>query len=158
MTISPVRQEVTVSAPPDRAFELFVGSIGRWWPRGRTISGKPHADIVIERRVGGRWFERDDDGGECDWGEVGAIEPPRRLELIWRLNREFKFDPAFATTVELIFEPRDAGTRVTLEHRDLRAFGAEAERLAGRLKDGWTTMLGHYADFAAASTAAKEIA
>ena len=149
MTIAPVRQAVSVAAPPERAFEMFVGQIGRWWPRGRTIAGKDHADIVIERRPGGRWFERAEDGDECDWGEVAAIEPPRRLELIWRLNREFKFDPAFATTVEIIFAAEGAGTRVTLEHRDLHGFGAEAERLAGRLNDGWTAMLGHYASYTA---------
>ncbi|MEO7026158.1 MAG: SRPBCC family protein [Caulobacteraceae bacterium] len=159
MTIAPVRHSVAVAAPPERAFDLFVGSIGRWWPRGRTVGAKPHADIVIEQRQGGRWFERAEDGEETDWGTVSAIEPPRRLLLAWKLNAEFKFDPEFATAVELTFAPEGGGTRVTLEHRDLERFGAAAEKVAGQLDGGWSTILGHYADSALSPrTAAKELA
>lgn len=146
MTIAPVRCEVTVKAPPERAFELFATQMGRWWPRGMTTADKAHADIVIEPRAGGRWFERADDGTETPWGEVKAYEPPRRLLLDWKLGADFRFDPAMSTDVELTFEPAEGGARVILEHRNLERFGDQAEKVRGQISGGWPTLMGHYAD------------
>ncbi len=149
MTIAPVVTTVTVKAPPARAFDLFTTRMGDWWPKGRTISKSPHAAIVVEPRVGGRWFERDADGAECDWGEVLAWEPPGRLLLGWRLNTRFEFDPDLITEVELSFEPTpQGGTRVRLEHRDLERFGADAEKLAGQLGGGWGSRIADFQAYA----------
>ena len=35
MTVAPIRREILVAAPADRAFELFTGRIGDWWPLAR---------------------------------------------------------------------------------------------------------------------------
>lgn len=160
MTIAPIEKTVTVGAPPARAFAIFTRDIGRWWPRGKTIGAKPHAQIVIEPRVGGRWFERDDDGAETDWGKVLDWAPPNRLLLGWQLDAAFKYDPAFLTEVELIFAAAgDGKTRVTLIHRELERYGDSAEKVAAQVGGGWPTMLGHFADYAAAHPAeAKETA
>jgi uncharacterized protein YndB with AHSA1/START domain len=138
-----------VKAPPDRAFELFVDHMGSWWPKGRTVGQTPHADIIVERRPGGRWYERAEDGVETDWGKVLALSPPGRLLLAWQLDAGFRYDPAFSTEVELTFEAVHEGTRVTLEHRNLERFGDSAAKLAELLGGGWPTFLKHYADFAA---------
>lgn len=157
MTIAPIEQEVTVAAPPARAFEIFTRDIGRWWPKGRTVGAKPHAAIVIEPRAGGRWFERDDAGAETQWGTVLTWAPPERLVLGWSLDAAFKFDPDFVTEVELTFHGAGEGrTRVTLVHRDLERFGDSAEKVAAQLGGGWPTMLGHFADFAAKHSSQKE--
>lgn len=145
MTIAPVRTRVEVKVPPEQAFALFTGAIGRWWPAGRTIGAKPHADIVLEPRPGGRWFERDAEGTETDWGKVLAWEPPGRLLLAWQLNSAFRFDPAIVTEVELRFNAGGAGTVVTLEHRDLERLGADAQRAADQIGEGWPRMLGQFA-------------
>jgi uncharacterized protein YndB with AHSA1/START domain len=147
MTIAPIVRSVTVKAPPDRAFDLFVSGMGHWWPRGRTVGQSPHADIVIERRPGGRWFERSEDGVETDWGRVLELAPPDRILLAWQLDAAFRYDPDVSTRVELTFEPVAGGTRVTLEHRDLERFGESAEKLAGLLGGGWPTFLGFYAGY-----------
>jgi len=148
MTIAPIVQSVTVSVPPDRAFALFTGSMGRWWQRGKTIAAKPHVEIVIEPRPEGRWFERDEDGTETDWGRVLAWDPPGRVLLGWQLDASFKFDPDLTTDVEITFVPEGGGTRVTLTHRHLERFGDSAERVASQLGGGWPTFVQMFADFA----------
>jgi uncharacterized protein YndB with AHSA1/START domain len=154
MSIAPIVHSVQVKVPPARAFELFSSQIGRWWP-GKTIGKKPHADIVIESRAGGRWFERDAEGEETQWGKVLAWDPPSRLLLGWQINAEFAFDPNLLTEVELTFKPAEGGgTIVTLEHRNLDRFGADAARIVEKIRGGWPTKIDGFAAYADA--AAKE--
>lgn len=147
MTIAPIVQTVVVAAPPERAFALFTASMGRWWARGRTIGAKPHAEVVVEPYAGGRWFERDDDGVETQWGKVLAWEPPGRVLFGWQIDASFSFDPDLLTEVEVTFHPEGAGTRVTLIHRDLERFGESAERVAAQLAGGWPGFIQLYAQF-----------
>lgn len=147
MTIAPIVRTVDVNAPTERAFELFARHIGRWWPAGRTVGENPHVDVVIEPRAGGRWFEIDSQGNETPWGKVLVWDPPGRLVLGWQLNSRFTYDFDLLTEVEVTFSPKCAGTRVTLEHRDLERFGADAEKLAGQLGGGWPGFLDQYATY-----------
>jgi uncharacterized protein YndB with AHSA1/START domain len=160
MTIAPIIKTVVVKTPPPRAFDLFTGSMGQWWPRGATIGAHPHEAIVIEPRVGGRWYEADADGVKSLWGEVLAWEPPTRLLLGWKLNSRFAYDPGLLTEVELTFAPQAGGrTLVTLEHRHLERLGVDAARTAEQLGDGWPARLQNFVDFtgdAATSAAGRE--
>jgi uncharacterized protein YndB with AHSA1/START domain len=149
MTIAPVVRTVTVKASPARAFALFTANIERWWPQTHHIGKAPFTNVVLEPRVGGRWFERDAEGGECQWGKVLAWEPPARLLLAWQITSQWQYDPAFVTELELTFAPAEGdATLVTLEHRDLERFGADAERVAGLLNGGWPTIIGDFAAYA----------
>lgn len=149
MTIAPIVHTVRVKAAPARAFELFATRMGEWWPKGKTVGRNPHAAIVIEPRSEGRWFERDGEGNETNWGKVLAWEPPSRLLLGWQLGSQWQYDPEFLTEVELTFAAADGGgTLVTLEHRNLERFGADAEERAESLNGGWPTMLGAFARYA----------
>ncbi|MDB5712304.1 MAG: ATPase [Sphingomonas bacterium] len=147
MTIAPIVHSVTVSAPPERAFALFTGRMGGWWKPGMTIGAQPHVEIVVEPRAGGRWFERDADGNETDWGSVLAWEPPGRALLGWQLNGNFAFDPELVTEVEITFIPVGTGTRVTLTHSRLERYGDAADRVAAQLSGGWPTLVQMFADF-----------
>jgi uncharacterized protein YndB with AHSA1/START domain len=149
MTIAPIVRTVEVKAGPARAFELFATRMEDWWPRGRTVGKNPHAAIVVEPRANGRWFERDAEGQETHWGKVLAWEPPSRLLLGWQLNSQWTYDPDFLTEVELTFAPAEGGgTLVTLEHRNLERFGADADRRAAELGGGWPNFLADFARFA----------
>ncbi len=149
MSIAPIVRSVEVKAPPAKAFELFITRMSDWWPRGMTVAKQPHDTIVIEPRAEGLWFERDADGHETRWGKVLAYEPPTRVLLGWQLNSQWAYDPGFQTEVELTFQALSAGgTRVTLEHRDLERFGADAEKLRAQLDGGWPSRLANYAAFA----------
>jgi hypothetical protein len=139
---------VRVAAAPARAFEVFTAGFSRWWPRSHSISPVPQKEAVIEPHVGGRWFERAEDGSECDWGRVLVWEPPTRVVLGWQLNANFKFDPNVVTEVEVRFIAEgDDSTRVELEHRHLERFGDQAELLREKVgsPNGWAGILESYA-------------
>ncbi len=145
---APVRRQITVAVRPERAFEVFTGSIARWWPKAKSIGRAPQAGLVIEPRAGGRWFEIGKDGSQQDWGEVLVWEPPARLVLAWRIGAAFRFDPDLLTEVEVRFVAEGEGhTRVELEHRHLERWGERAEetRKAVDSPGGWTEILAVFA-------------
>ena len=147
-----VRKSVVVAAPIALAFEVFTGRIESWWPMPtHHIGAAECAAVVIEPRVGGRWYERGVDGVECVWGGVLAWEPGRHVVLLWQLNAQWQFDPSIRTEVDVRFTAIDAQhTKVELEHRGLEAYGADAMAMRdafGSL-NGWTGMLEHYAQVA----------
>ena len=149
MSIAPIVRKVQVKADPARAFDLFTNHFSHWWPKGKTVAKAPHVAIVLEPRIGGAWYERDAEGNETHWGKVLAWEPPSRLLLGWQLTTQWTYDPDFVTEVELTFAPaQGGGTIVTLEHRDLERFGADAARHAESLGGGWPRFLAGFAEYA----------
>jgi uncharacterized protein YndB with AHSA1/START domain len=126
-----VRKAVTVQAPPTIAWRVFTESMGTWWPLANYKIGKARAvDAVIEPRVGGRWYERGEDGSTCNWGSVLAWEPPSRLVPSWDIDADWQYDPELKTELEVRFTPvgNDA-TLVELEHRRLDRYGARGDEM-----------------------------
>jgi uncharacterized protein YndB with AHSA1/START domain len=122
-----VRRSVTVTAAPQQAFDVFTAAVDTWWPRSHHIGARERFTAVLEPRAGGRWFERGDDGTECDWGRVQVWDPPARVVLTWQIGSDWKFDPDLVTEVEVRFVVDGPGrTRVELEHRGLEAYGDQA--------------------------------
>jgi uncharacterized protein YndB with AHSA1/START domain len=152
MSIAPVRKEIVIEASQARAFRVFTEEHGAWWPLATHHIGEKAAETaIIEPRAGGRWFERGEDGSECDWGKVLAWEPPRRLLLSWQLNGNFQVDPNLVTEVEVTFMPEGANlTRVELEHRYLERAGDTAAALRAGVDspDGWAGLLKRFAEAA----------
>jgi uncharacterized protein YndB with AHSA1/START domain len=150
VTTVAVRRSITVNASPERAFDVFTHGFSTWWPLETHHIGKAvAAEGILEPRAGGRWFERDADGNECDWGYVTAFEPPRRVLLAWHLTPEFAFDPdpAQATEVEVTFTPVEGGTLVELEHRGFEKHGLTGEKMRETVNapGGWADLLELYA-------------
>ncbi len=140
-----IRKTIEVKAPASRAFDVFASRMGDWWHKEHSIAkGTTQADVVIEPRAGGRWYEKGADGSEHSWGRVIAWEPPHRLVLAWQLTREFAYDPDFETTVEVLFEERDGVTTVRFEHRDLERMGAGAVEALEQMDGGWGMLLDLY--------------
>lgn len=135
-------KEIDVNASPERAFDVFAQSMGQWWHKEHSIAqGTTQKDVIVEPRAGGRWYEVGADGSEHEWGEVIAYDPPRRLLLAWRLNREFAFDPELHTEVEVRFDPHGEGTRVHFEHRFLERMGEGTVEMLEGMDGGWGMLL-----------------
>lgn len=153
-TLSPVRHTVTVPLPIERAFSLFTNDLDAWWPRGHKIGAAEMAEAVLEPRAGGRWYERDADGSECEWGKVLVFEPPRRLVVTWQINAQWQHDPdpTHASEFEVRFTEEAGRTRVELEHRNIERHGEDAEQLwkAFGSPGGWPGILDGYANTATA--------
>jgi uncharacterized protein YndB with AHSA1/START domain len=152
-----VRKVVSVNAPPALAWRVFTEQMGTWWPLANYKIGKPNAvDAVIEPRVGGRWYERGDDGSTCNWGSVLSWEPPSRLVLSWDITADWQYDPNLKTEIEVRFIPEGRnGTRVELEHRRLDRYGARRDEMRRifDIEGDWGRLLAMFARAAEGSGA-----
>jgi uncharacterized protein YndB with AHSA1/START domain len=142
---APIRKTLRVKTTPEKAFHVFTGGMGGWWMKSHSLLASPQADVVVEPRAGGRWFETGEDGSEMDWGRVLAWDPPSRVVLAWQLTADWAYDPDFETTVEVTFTADGAETVVAFEHRDLERYGDRAEELRGGyesgMEGGWGALL-----------------
>ena len=140
-TIEPLRLAFDVDRSADHAFAVWTRDVGRWWPADHTASAEPDLEVILEPRVGGRFFERTNDGREIDWGEVLVWEPPERFVYTWHLKR----DREDATEVEIRFVPTSsATTRVEIEHRGWERLGSDGPAWRDRNRGGWDSLLPHY--------------
>lgn len=145
----PVRQTTMVRSDIEHTFDVFVRTIGAWWPVQPFSAGQEDVrDVTIERQLGGRVYETWRDGTVVPWGELLAWEPPHRLSMTWCGT------PA-PTEVELTFTALGpALTRVAVEHRGWEALSDAqlSEDCAmpggytgGAYSSGWAIILGRFA-------------
>ena len=126
-----IRKSINVNAAQGIAWKVFTERMGTWWPLAYYKIGKANAiDAIIEPYVGGRWYERGDDGSICQWGSVLGWEPPLRLLLSWDINADWQFDATLNTEIEVRFiaDGKDR-TRVELEHRHLDRYGSRRDEM-----------------------------
>jgi len=144
--VAPIRKSLIVKTDADKAFAVFTAKIGNWWPRAFTIGASPLKDVILEERGNGRWYERGEDGSECEWGKVLVWEPPTRVVLAWQISGEWKYVPDLITELEVRFTAIGAReTRVDFEHRKLEALGDAAEAVRAQLESGWPGLLEAFA-------------
>jgi uncharacterized protein YndB with AHSA1/START domain len=150
----PVRREITVKVPVERAWQVYTAGYGSWYPKDHFLGDGPAETVEIEPHAGGRWFERHADGTELLWGRVKEWEPPHRLLLSWMVGGDWKCDPdeSHASEIEVTFTAVDAGTtEVVLEHRDLDKHGDGAGSLVQGVADDDMGHLHYLRRFAAAA-------
>ena len=152
---SVVRKSVRVQAPVERAFSVFVEQMETWWPATHHIGKTPFEAIFVEPRVGGRWYERNAGGEQCDWGKVLAWDPPHRVTFSWHVGPGHDQpdwvcdpDPAKASEVEIRFIAEGPGTTlVELEHSKLERHGEGWQQLRTVFESpgAWAGILALYA-------------
>src|SRR5262245_29289665 len=98
-----IRKSIWLELTPESAFKLFCEDIGEWWPRGFAEGSK----LALDRRIGGRLYERRTDGSEYEIGRVTAYEPPLLVAFTWKA-------PSWdhSTQVEIRFNQEGQGTRL----------------------------------------------
>jgi Activator of Hsp90 ATPase homolog 1-like protein len=134
-----------VHVNPATAFEIFTANIGTWWRPGSHYwnDAERAVRIELEPGVGGRFREIYDESNDeaFEIGRVTVWEPASRLTLTWR---ETDWAPDETTTVDVVFEPIEAGTRVTLTHSGWGTIGREGEGKG--YTDGWVELVDWFAD------------
>jgi uncharacterized protein YndB with AHSA1/START domain len=151
-----VKKSMSVQASPAVAWRVFTEKMTSWWPLEHYKIGKAKAvEAIIEPHVGGRWYERGEDGSTCDWGRVLVWEPGSRLVLTWDINADWQHDPNLKTEVEVRFiADGKERTRIELEHRRLDRFGERRDQMR-RLFDqegDWGKLLAMFARVAEGSS------
>ena len=150
-----VKRTIHVNVPIEKAFKVFTERMGRWWPATHHVGGTPFKDILIEPRVGGRWYEINVEGAECIWGSVLAWEPPKRVVLSWHLQPDWSFNGDMARASEVALEFLAEGlesTRVEFEHRRLEKHGEGWTKMREQVgaPGGWPAILSLYVEAAQA--------
>src|SRR5689334_15649476 len=90
-TVEAIRREASVRVTRDRAFEIFTADMTSWWPAHHHIGSAPIQEVVVERKAGGRWFTRHQDGTETSTGFVTVWDPPTRLVLTWQIGADWQY-------------------------------------------------------------------
>lgn len=150
-TDTAVRHEVDVDVPVERAFAIFTEQFDKIKPHEHNLLAVPIAESVFEPQVGGRVYDRGEDGSICAWARVLAFDPPQRFVISWDITPQWQIetDPDRCSEVEARFTALDDGrTRVELEHRHLDRHGdgwqSERDGVAG--PGGWPLYLQRFAD------------
>ena len=141
-----VKKSITVNASVEQAFEVFTSGFDGWWPRGHHIGKSPMKEAIIERGVGGRCYNRQQDGTDCPWGQILEWDPPHRFVIAWQITHAWGYQPdlAKASEVEVRFTPQAGGaTRVDLDHRHFERMGPEGDmmRVGVSGPGGWPGLL-----------------
>jgi uncharacterized protein YndB with AHSA1/START domain len=133
-----IRKSIKVERPPELSFKAFCEEIGQWWPKGPSFEDKHLSDMIIENRVGGRFYEKHDDGSEYEIGRVTAYQPPSIVAFTWRA-------PSWdvVTQVQVRFIAEGSGTRVELEHSGWEQTVATVE-VGKNYDQGWDRILRLY--------------
>ena len=134
--LAEIRKTIELDAPLARAFDVWTGHVGRWWPLvHHSISKTEATGCFMEPGVGGRLYETTRSGAEHLWGTVAVWEPPRRLAYSWHPQ----VDLSQRTMVLVMFTPLGPRrTRLTLAHSGWQP-GQEERRT--RYHAGWDGLL-----------------
>lgn len=143
--VAPVLKTITVKASAEKAFRVFTAGLDTWWPRTHHIGKSPMTKGILEGHVGGRCYSEQEDGTECDWGQVLVWEPPQRFVIAWKITHQWGYEPdaARASEVEVRFTPMGDTTRVDLEHRHFERHGEGAAIMRTSIDSpgGWGGLL-----------------
>jgi uncharacterized protein YndB with AHSA1/START domain len=146
-SIQPVVKTAVVQCSVQHAFDVFTAGIATWWPvESHSVaamteaSDQTVAELVLECRQGGRFYEVTSGGHEHPWGTVVAWEPPHRLVIAWKVNP----DALAATEIDVRFAAEGTDrTGVRLEHRGWELLADPAGQRTG-YNAGWDVVLGRY--------------
>jgi uncharacterized protein YndB with AHSA1/START domain len=109
-----LRKSILIQCEVQTAFEVWTAQLDSWWPKSHSISGNRETQVFMEKRVGGRLYERTPDGMEFDWGHIKVWDPPRHLAYSWHLGSSLERP----SQVDIFFIPQERNqTRVNVEHR-----------------------------------------
>ena len=125
-----VEQHIDVKGTPEKAFAAVLHCLGK----GNTRPDGQSLELLLEPKVGGRWYRDRGNGIGHLWGFVQVIKAPSLLELSGPMFMSYPV----MNHVEIKIEPLKEGCRVSLRHRALGMIDPEHRKNVG---GGWKHML-----------------
>lgn len=141
---SVVVKSIIIERRVEDAFRLWTEQINDWWPRSHSISKDPQTRIILEGKVGGRFFERTAQGIEHDWGSVIAWQPPAILAYMWYLGSGQQLPTRVDVNFIKLGENR---TRVDVVHRGPELIGELWGTNQSRYNQAWESVLPEFVSF-----------
>ena len=123
---------IEIEAPPSRVFGYFTdpSAIIEWIGDHAVLDAQPGGEFTLDIE------------GIPVRGEYVEVIEPKSIVVSWGHAGSESIPPG-STQVEFSFEPTEAGTRVTVEHRDLPVEHLESHQA------GWPMFLGRLREVAA---------
>ncbi len=137
--LDPIIKTIEVPCSQEKAFEVFVGEMGSWWPLDkRSMSmmhgGKPAKSLRIDPKQGGMIVEIGHDDTEHHWGTITSYDPHGSISMDFHMG----MPPDSASLVDVRFTALEGErTRVELTQSNWEAFGDMAEMMRGGYGSGW---------------------
>jgi len=140
LRLEPIRLSAVVRQPAAVAFRLFTEGIGDWWPlhEGFSYGGAKAKEVHLEPMVGGRFYERYNDGIEFEVGRVLLCDPPKRIVFTWRGGW------SASTEVDVSFVAEGDRTRGHLEHRGWERLSPSEHNQRTAFNNGWPTVFNRF--------------
>lgn len=130
--------EVLLAAEPLTVWQALTTDIFAWW--SHSFSEQPHA-IVLEARVGGRFFELfDAEGNGALYGTVNFCQPGRQLSFSGMMGMQ----APVLNHCTLKLEQAGDGTRLSVSQQIL---GMVAPNVVQGYNNGWGALLGQLRAF-----------
>jgi uncharacterized protein YndB with AHSA1/START domain len=152
-TETSVRREITVPGSPARAFDLFTNQMIKWWPSEHHLAASPVVAMTVEPGIGGRIYDRCEDGSESCWGQVTEWDPPARFAFAWMITSTWQLETNAdkASRVSVSFVADGDRTRVTLVHNDFWRLSDGGQGMADAVAapEGWDLGLQRFANLVA---------
>jgi hypothetical protein len=125
-----VEQHVTINADAQKVFKTLLYRFGE----GNTRPDGESLQLLLEPKVGGRWYRDRGNGVGHLWGFVQVIKPPVLLELSGPMFMSY---PA-VNHVELKVEETNGVSKLTLRHRAIGLIDPEHRK---GVTTGWAHMI-----------------
>ena len=130
-----VELEILIQASPEAVWDALVHKVDGWWRD--DFHAVENSAVILEPRVGGRLYERNDNGEEGLWYTVTGFYPQRKLDLVGHLQPQYG-GPA-TTMLQLSLESGDQGTMLVI--KDV-LYGSLGPKAFNSIKEGWQLLLG----------------
>lgn len=126
-----IEQEVAIAAPRAAVWQALLNNADGWWCHRVRKNGSSR--IVIEPRLGGRFYEAFDDAPGAQaadhgalWGTVTRFEPPALIRFSGPLGMDLPVTSVYAFHLEDRAGESSPATTLKLTHRCI-----------GQLRRGW---------------------
>ena len=78
-----LQMKIEIDAAREDVWQALIDNIGEWWPAEFYTGGDAERrTFKLEARPGGRMFEEWGDGGGTLWGQVIAVDPGKKLQVL----------------------------------------------------------------------------